>query len=71
MVEVDCLTPGLWRHNVVPRQAHVDSLPGAALAVQGAEHQRLEEGGAWPGLTAVGGRVTEGQTLGTPGNLRG
>ena len=71
MVQVDRLTPRLWRHNVVPRQAHVDSLPGAALAVQGPEHERLEEGRARPGLTVVGGGVTDWETLRTPGNLQG
>ena len=54
MVEVDSLTPWLREDDVVPDQAHVDPLPGAALTVQGPEHDRVEEGGAWPGLAAVG-----------------
>ena len=71
MVQVDCLTSRLRSHNVVPGQTHVDALPGAALAGQGGEHDRLEEGRARPGLTVVGRRVTDRQSLRTAGNLRG
>ena len=55
MVEVDSLTPRLRQDNVVPGQAHVDSLPGAVQAVQGPEDDGVEEGGARLGLTVVGG----------------
>ena len=54
MVQVHGLTPGLRHDNVVPSQTHVDSLPGAAHTVQGAEDDRVEQGGARLGLTAVG-----------------
>ena len=71
MIAVDSLTPWLRKDNVVPDQAHVDPLPGAALTVQGPEQDGVEEGGARLGLTVVGGCVAEWEARGTPGDIRG
>ena len=71
MVEVDSPAPRLRHHNVRPGEAHVDALPGAALAVLGAEDDCGEQSGARPGLAVVSLRVTHRQTVGALGSLRG
>ena len=46
MVEIHSLTPWLGEDYVTASQAHVEALPGAALAAVGGEDQLLQAGGA-------------------------
>ena len=58
MVEIHSLTPGLGEEHVTASQAHVEALPGAALAAVGGEDQLLQAGGARLGLAVVSLSVT-------------
>ena len=70
MVQVDSLTSWLRNHNVIPGQAHVDTLPGAVHTVQGGEDDSVEESGAGVGLAVVSYRVTDRQLIRTSGKVR-